>query len=225
MKSYIRYRTRRFIAAAFFSFLICLGEVLVPAPAVCQNSVADEIVSLDVTSKPLGEVLEDISADIGCEFSIDGKWEDYPITASFINKPLHKALKLIFRDLNNAVVYGSERTVKILIFDKSTASGEKSVPSASPLQEATAPQPEEQGFEDGSPPENEQYSNEDAEFQPGREEADDETEETEEEGTDREDEDRVENPEPGPQSARDGEDGEQIENSEPAEGDQKTNEN
>lgn len=175
MKPYLRNGVQRLVAAGLISFWACLWGVFLPSAGVCENSVADEIISLNANAQALGEVLEKISAATGCRFSIDSSWEDYPVTASFQNKPLHRALKIILHKLNNAVIYGSERTVKIIIYDES-ASSEKagthslvigssaeSMPSISPAQEATAPQPEEPMPADSSPPEDEQSPNENSE--------------------------------------------------------------
>jgi len=140
--------------------------LFIPTPAICNNSVADEIVSLNVTNRPLGEVLEDLSIAADCQFSIDESWEDYPITASFNSEPLHRGLKRIFRDINNAVIYGADRTIKIVIYDEATFSGEASGHSVStkssqetiqqlqPFSGVTAPQPELGDPEDGSDAEN-----------------------------------------------------------------------
>jgi hypothetical protein len=239
MKRYNRIRAQRFAAVGLLSFLACLGGVLVPSAVVCQNSVADEIISLNVTAQSLGEVLENISAATGCRFSIDSSWEDYPVTASFQNKPLQKALKIILHNLNNAVIYGSERTVKILIYDES-ASSEKagrhsvvigssaeSVPSVSPDQEATAPQPEVPMPEDSSPPEAEQSPDENTESVSEGRQAGDGNQEVREEGAAR-------NADSGSevQPGASGENERQTEEAEPAsenaantEGNQETSEN
>jgi hypothetical protein len=125
-----------------------------PAQAISDNSVADEMISLNVTDKPLGEVLENLSIAANCQFSIDESWEDYPITASFENEPLYRGLKLILRNINNAVIYGTDRTVNIIVYDSGASTGKtagQSVANRSQqdliLQpptsgDATAPQPE-----------------------------------------------------------------------------------
>jgi hypothetical protein len=147
-------------------WLACFCGLIFPAPAVGEKSVADEIISLDVADKPLGEVLDNISDVAGCRFKIDAVWEDYPITASFKNEPLYRVLKRIFRDFNNAVIYGSDRTIKIIIYDEGTPAGKKggysvaikpseaAVPQAQPYGEATAPQSEVQVTEESSSMEN-----------------------------------------------------------------------
>ena len=114
----------------------------------------------------MGEVLENISIAAGCQFSIDESWEDYPITASFDNEPLYRGLKLILRNINNAVIYGAERTIRIIIYDEGTPSGKAIGHSVTikssqepnqqpqPSGEATAPQPEVEVSEDSGNAEN-----------------------------------------------------------------------
>ena len=157
-------------------WLACCGGLLFPASAVGEKSVADEIISLEVADKPLGEVLENISDAAGCQFTIDASWEDYPITASFKNEPLYRVLKRILRDFNNAVIYGSDRRIKIVIYDENGSSAKKAgysvavqpaeaaMSQAQPYGDATAPQPEVQVPEDDSSTEDvEQASEENAE--------------------------------------------------------------
>ena len=145
---------------AFFCGLI------LPSTVVGKTSVADEIISLDVTDQPLGEVLESISIAVGCQFNVDESWEDYPITASFNNEPLYRGLKHIFRNINNAVIYGADRTIRIIIYDEGTPSGkaiensvtikssQEPIQQSQPFSEATAPQPEVEISEDSESGEN-----------------------------------------------------------------------
>ena len=125
-----------------------------------EKSVADEIISLDVKNEPLGEVLEDISIAASCQFSIDESWEDYPVSAVFESEPLHRGLKKIFRNVNNAVIYGADRSVKIIIYGEvssssgdighsvTTQSFQESLRQSQPFSEATASQPEVETSED-----------------------------------------------------------------------------
>jgi hypothetical protein len=138
----------------FFTWAACCCGLILPSPAFAEQSVADEIISLNVTEKPLGEVLKQISAAASCRFSVDESWSDYPVTASFENEPLSMGLKRILRNINNAVIYGSDRTIRILFYDNGATSGSSAgnsytiQPAQEPLQlsqpfsEATAPQPE-----------------------------------------------------------------------------------
>jgi len=111
-------------AVVFILFsLICCCGLSIPLPANCENSIAEELISLDIKNKPLGEVLEDISAETGYQFSIDESWNKFPVTASIKNEPLHKGLQRILRNLNNAVIYGSDGTIKIKIYEREKSSG------------------------------------------------------------------------------------------------------
>ena len=106
-----------------FFILICCCGLFLSAPANCENSVAEEVISLEIKNQPLGEVLEDISAETGYEFSIDESWLNFPVTASIRNQPLHIGLKRILRNFNSAVIYGSDGVIKIKIYDRETSSG------------------------------------------------------------------------------------------------------
>ena len=119
-----------------------------------------------------------------CQFSFDESWEYYPISASIDSKPLHKALKIIFRNINNAVIFGADRTIKIIIYDDgktirhsaTTNSSQEPILQIQPFSEATAPQPEVIDPEDSSDAENvDQPSEETDESASGSDEADVET--------------------------------------------------
>jgi hypothetical protein len=167
--------------------------IFIPSPAISENSVADELISLDVTDQPLGEVLKNISTAADCKFRIDESWEDYLITASFKSEPLYRGLKIVLRNLSSAVIYGADRTIKIIIYDEGTSSekaagqpaadkpSEGATQQARPSIEKSAPQSGEQPPGDSSSEENiEQPAEEDAESVSEAEEASAEnTEETE----------------------------------------------
>ena len=166
MRHLIRNVDQRFWFACLLLWFVCLGGLFIPGTAICDNSVADEIISLNATNQPLGEVLENISIAADCQFSFDESWDDYPITASFDNQPLHRGLKRIFRNINNAVIYGADRTVNIILYDEAAISGKATrhsvttessqdpVQQIQPFSEATAPQPELPDPEDSSDAEN-----------------------------------------------------------------------
>jgi len=166
MKYLIKNMEKQVMIACLLIGLAGYNGFFIPTPAICDNSVADEIISVKVTGRPLGEVLENISIAADCQFKIDKSWREYPVTASFDNEPLYRGLKLILRDINTAVIYGADRTIKIIVYDENTSSGKASGHSVAntssqepiqPLQmsgEATAPQPEVAVSEDISDAEN-----------------------------------------------------------------------
>jgi hypothetical protein len=186
MKYLIKNMAQKFRIACVLFWLAGLSGFFVPTPAICENSVADELISLNATGRPLGEILEDISIAANCQFSIDESWQDFPVTASFDNEPLYRGLKLILRDINTAVIYGADRTIKIIVYDENTSSGQaigRPVTGTSaqepiqPLQlsnEATAPQAEVEVSDDTSDAENaEQQPEETAESDSESNEAND----------------------------------------------------
>ena len=120
------FRNRHQTVAVFFTVfsLICCYGLYRPSSANCGNPIAEELISLDTENQPLGEVLEDISAETGYQFSIDESWNDFPVTASIKNEPLHRGLKRILRNLNNAVIYGSDGTIRIKIYEQEKSSGD-----------------------------------------------------------------------------------------------------
>ena len=193
MKRFVKDMDRRIMEVCLLFWLVCYCGFLAPNMAEGEKSVADEIISLNAMNKPLGEVLEDISAATGCQFSILADWEDFPITASIQDEPLHKVLKIILRKLNNAVIYESGKKIKILIYDENASSNSaasqalvigssaETMPFVSPAQAATAPQPEVEMPEDDDPPNVEQSPDEDTEPVTDGNEADDENGEAGEE--------------------------------------------
>ena len=88
MRHFTKNMDQHFWVACLLFWLAALWGFFIPTPAICDNSVADEIISLNVTDRPLVEVLENISIAAGCQFSIDESWENYPVTAFFENEPL-----------------------------------------------------------------------------------------------------------------------------------------
>ena len=219
MKYLIKNTVQRFLIVSLLFWLAGFCGFFIPVPAICDTSVADSIISLNVTGRPLGDVLENISVAADCQFSIDESWENYPVTAFFDNEPLYRGLNLILRNINNAVIYGADRTIKIIIYDEGTPSGKEirhSVTIKYPQEtiqqlqlssEATAPQPEVEVSEDISDAENVgQQFEETAESAAETNEADAEkTETTEEENIQTEETDA---------SSGDLEDSEIMENSE-----------
>ena len=166
MKQLIKNVDQPFGVVCLLFLIAGLWGFFIPTSAICDHSVADEIVSLNVKNQPLGEVLENISVVAGCQFSFDESWEYFPITASFDSKPLHRGLKIIFRNINNAIIYGPDRTIRIMIYDEATfsdkairhsatnKSSREPIQQIQPFSEATAPQPEVKDPEYSSDAEN-----------------------------------------------------------------------
>ena len=106
--------------------LMGVTGVFISNPGLCGTTVGEEIISMDLSEQPLGEVLDDIAATTGYRFIFDDKWDNFLVSASIKNEPLHKGLKRILRNLNNVIIYSSNRTIKIIIFDEAVTSANQS---------------------------------------------------------------------------------------------------
>lgn len=150
-----------------FFRLLCLGAsvcacfLLLSFPACGGTSEGNEPVSLSVQDMPLAEVLKELSKATGYEFSVNEEWLDFPISVSFESIPLHRALKRMFADLNSAVIYGSDKKIKIIIYNdaseaqatpekpkakKSAKKGKSQQPAAQPAKPSPS---DSQGTENG----------------------------------------------------------------------------
>ena len=87
--------------AVFFILfnLICCYGLSMPLPANCENSIAEELISLDIKNKPLGEVLEDISAETGYQFSIDDLEQFSGSQIKIVASGTNEAKSPTFKDL------------------------------------------------------------------------------------------------------------------------------
>ena len=88
-----------------------------------EIDAGEKLISLTVKNEPLGDVLYKISMATGYDIILDNKWQNYRVTASFEEVSLHKGLKRILKDLNNVIIYVSNKKIKIIIYDKSDSEG------------------------------------------------------------------------------------------------------
>ena len=86
--------------------------------AIGQVSTVESHVSLNVKNKPLGDVLMKITQDTGYKFKLSTQWSGYPVSASIKNVPLNQVLKSILGRLNHAIIYESDKSIKIMIYGK-----------------------------------------------------------------------------------------------------------
>jgi type II secretory pathway component GspD/PulD (secretin) len=136
-------------------FLACF---LASVCEAAQSAPGDEPVSLMVEELALGEVLAMITKTTGHEFIIDPQWLDMPVTISVQAIPLHRALKLIFSDLSNAIIYQSNGNIKILIYSEAAKQDKDSVsqstespPSPAESESSEAAEPESEPSPESAP--------------------------------------------------------------------------
>ena len=118
-----RYRWR------FLILLCCMSSVVFVAGAPGAGAQLKLIsVSIKADNKPLTQVFEEISEASGYTIQIDEEWGEEPVSLSFENKPLDKALNRVLANLNHAVIWNeAEKKISIFIIGK-TGSG-KSISS------------------------------------------------------------------------------------------------
>jgi len=125
------------IFCAFFLTTVC---------AIGETASGDEPISLNVEQRPLGEVLAMITKITGHAFIIDDQWLDMPVSISVKATPLHKTLKFIFTDINNAIIYKSDGKIKIIVYSEASEKEKKPVSqkTASPPESTSSPATEQE---------------------------------------------------------------------------------
>ena len=154
--------------------IVCLMSSAV-ALAGNPTNTGDELISLAAKNEPLGDVLNKISTATGYEILLDHNWRDYPVSVNLEKVPLDKGLKRILKDLNNVIVYVSEKKIKIIIYNKMSPQKEPLSPSNErvPVSPDRSYQPEAPGIPDSqalkkeeSPPDNSDVSDEELDAGP-----------------------------------------------------------
>jgi type II secretory pathway component GspD/PulD (secretin) len=119
-------------------FSVCF---LATVCAAAQTAAGDEPVSLNFEEQPLSEVLAMITKITGHAFIIDAQWLDMPVSISVEATPLHKALKYIFTDMNNAIIYRSDGKIKIIVYSENPENDKGSVSQRITSSEESASSP------------------------------------------------------------------------------------
>jgi len=124
----------------FLSVIFCVC-FLATAYAAAQTAPGDEPVSLNFEERPLSEVLAMITKITGHAFIIDAQWLDMPVSISVEATPLHKALKYIFTDMNNAIIYKADGNIKIIVYSENSESDKGTVSQRTTSSEESASSP------------------------------------------------------------------------------------
>jgi type II secretory pathway component GspD/PulD (secretin) len=130
MKHYFSVFTDQPIVFTIILFLAIFFLMLpIASSAGNKTNAGDELISLTVKDELLGDVLKKISMATGYEISLDNKWQSHLVTATLEKVSLYKGLKRILRNLNNVIIYDSDKKIQIIIYDKTAAEGVSSAPS------------------------------------------------------------------------------------------------
>lgn len=96
-------------------------------------------VSLKTSDEPLQNVLADLARATGKKLFCDEAWADLPITVQFKNLPLETALKRILANLNHAIIYQTDDTILIRIYENAAPAGESAAETGGAVFPAESP--------------------------------------------------------------------------------------
>jgi hypothetical protein len=101
----------------YLILLACMFSIVfVPRSSGADSDPERESVTINVMDEPLNQVLGKISKASGYEIVFDEKWGNMPVSLSFENEPLDKALNRVLANLNHAVIWNEvERKISIFI--------------------------------------------------------------------------------------------------------------
>jgi type II secretory pathway component GspD/PulD (secretin) len=138
----------------FFCVIFCTC-FLTTLYAAGETASGDELISLNVEQKPLREVLAMLTKITGHAFIIDDQLQDMPVSISAKAIPLHRALKIIFADINNAIVYQSDGKIKIIVYneapEKNRGSASQQTTSQTKMASSPAAEQESESSEEAAP--------------------------------------------------------------------------
>ena len=130
MNHYFSIFTHHCIALIILLFFSVLSLFLpISSWAANETDAGEELISLNVKNEPLGDVLYKVSMATGYDISLDNKWQNYRVTASLEEVSLHKGLKRILKNLNSAIIYVSNKKIKIIIYNKTASEDASLAPS------------------------------------------------------------------------------------------------
>ncbi|MCW8804231.1 MAG: hypothetical protein OQK57_07530, partial [Ignavibacteriaceae bacterium] len=117
LKQYLNFEKVLYYTIIFILSLMCL-HINIIQQAIGSESQNEPHISLRVKNKLLGEVLKKITQETGFKFKLNDQWNTYPVNASVENMPLNRGLNLILQGLNHAIIYESDKSIKILVYGK-----------------------------------------------------------------------------------------------------------
>jgi hypothetical protein len=103
--------------------ILIAGTFLLGATVIRAETVAArDFITLKVTNEPLSVALNTIANSSGYRILVDPQWSGSRVSASFDHVALEKGLKRLLKDFDHAIVFESDRTIRIIIYGKTGAS-------------------------------------------------------------------------------------------------------
>jgi hypothetical protein len=113
-------------AALIILFLLTAMGGIGSYPAAAIDASDEPRITLSVTDQPLGDVLDALTDETGYLFTLNDRWDDYPISAVVHDLPLEQGLKRLLRSLNHTIIWEADNVVTIMIYGKVDPSGRDS---------------------------------------------------------------------------------------------------
>jgi hypothetical protein len=111
-------------------------------PPAALETAREPRISITAADQPLGEVLDQITAETGYQFNLDPRWEDHRVSAAFKRIGLERGLKRLLRSLNHSIIWESDRTVTIVVYGKSEPGRDQGAVSFAPPPQEVLEDPE-----------------------------------------------------------------------------------
>jgi hypothetical protein len=162
---------RRHAAAAFLIMLLVMA-----AAGRAGAEVPERPISLEIQQRPLKEVLQRIAGQTGYTFIFDSTWSNLPVSVRLEKANLQTGLRRVLAGVNHALIYLPDRTIKIIITEKTQAPGGGSADGsparvrrpAAPPPPPPAPEPEPPAAPEQTGPAEESGAGEEAKTNEGQ---------------------------------------------------------
>ena len=114
--------------------LLPIVVILLCHLSVGAESSPDGSISLDITNRPLSEVLDRLSQITGNRFIYDREWANENISVKIVNQDLDKSLRMVLGHYNYGILYGTDESIRIMIYGEKSVSSPSSTNDTSPVE-------------------------------------------------------------------------------------------
>ena len=112
---------RWFLPCSVRSLVIILSVAFIAGSVTAAAS--ERLISLEIRERPLQEVLQRLAGETGYKFMYDSTWSNHLVSVRLEQVAVQAGLRQIFSSLNHALVFLPDRTIKILIMEKTPSPG------------------------------------------------------------------------------------------------------
>lgn len=114
--------------------LLPIVVILLCHLSVGAESSPDRSISLDITNRPLSDVLDRLSQLTGYRFIYDRDWANENISVKIVNQGLDKTLRTVLGHYNFGILYGTDESARIMIYGQKNVSTSLPANATSPIE-------------------------------------------------------------------------------------------